>query len=638
MSIRTPSTGYEPTPWLPITIAVAFLLAIFVWVYARFAGSLYFGMDDYILAEVILARPLGEVLWGFFSGGLTWSGYRPVSTGFQALLLHLFGMQPMTPYYVVGMALHLANTLLLFHLVWRVARHILPAFLAATFFLLLPAHNEAVLVMSFNLNPLALCLALVAMECALTLSLAERSETQVREWQHVLLVAGASVAYLLAILAYEVTLPLVFLVLLADWLIVAVKIPSLRSGFLRRRSALYVALFAAAAISLVLRWWASSGTFVPDRADYGTSFAPAHLLKGYTQLFSQILLLFNSPWLHLPDYVYTREWMAPTNPRALVSIGLVGAATVITLWLALRHSRPGIAGRAALGWTVWGALWMLSISLPFVALAGRNPENRYTYIPSVGAAVIFAVLFTWLFALLAKRSWHRIGTIVLTLVAAGWLGVYAWVTTSDVAEFTRAGAHARAFLSAVDTLPIADFSTVAEVGVPFDVGSAYVFSTGDAFEAALRLHGANSDATILAGDLAVSALSADLSDTTGITLLIGYDRIDHVAQPVARALLCVDAGAPATCQPVAFAGLPVTGAPWGYVQVYNDADGLDGGIGMLVAAQEGAPMLESCWQFHDLSRFAPNPASFDSAAVAARCQETFAMLVPRLPTLFAETP
>jgi len=637
----------ESAPLLLLAVALGALLAIFLWVYARFAGALYFGMDDYIETEYALAKPLGAVIADAFSGTLSWSGYRPVAYSLRAVMAHLFGAQQVAGYYVVGMGVHLLNTLLTFHIVWRVARRVIPAFLAAAFFLLLPAHNEAVLYMSANANLLALLFALLALEAGSTFALAE-SRARILSTPVVWALIGATaVAYLLAVLTYEVTLPIILLLLLADWRITTANGSTSWRSFVQRRTALYAALALAAAIALIMRYWA--GGVAMERTDYGVSLAPAHLLKGYSQLLSQVALLFNSPWKHLPDYGYNREWMAVTNPRALASILLVGAATAGTLWLALRRPFESIRPRALLFWLGWGALWVLAIGLPFVMLAGRDPENRYTYIPSFGASVAVGALFLGLFGWVARQHWKTTGNLLLVGIAAVWLGVYGWVTTSDVAEFARAGAHARAFLQMVETQPLQDAQQVAQVGVPYDVGSAYVFATDEAFEAAMRLHGVPAATELISGDLALASMPQQMPGIATDTKLLGYDRATHTAAPIATSLFCNTALDDLHCRVVQYAPGENAGFErWVYIQMYNTEDPESGGIGMLVAdstldlsgshAEDDYPVVRSCWHFIDHNRVQVNPASFNNAAVAAKCQASFAALLPQLTALLPDPP
>lgn len=632
-SSATPANGTRPL-WLASTLAIGALALIFGWIYLRFASRLHFVLDDYIEAEAALARPLLAALRDSFSGALNWSGYRPVSYALRALLVHTFGIERLTGYYLVILLLHFANTLLVYHLVWRVGRRVSLAFLAAAFFLLLPAHNEAVLYFSASANLIALFFALVTLEFAL--SATRPTETAPKEpvtrWWAIL---AAALFYWLAILAYEVTLPLILLIILGDWWLTASGGRISFGVFLRKRLWLYVALAIAAFLALTMRALWGGGVLGAPRADYGASFAPAHLAYGYTMLLSQMALLFNSPWQHLPDFVYTREWMAWTNPRALVSVALTFVLSLVSLGLAWRTEAPLTKRKDALFWLAWGLLWLLLISLPFAALDGRNPENRYTYIPSFGAAILLAALFALLLDWIVRRGWQLIGAPLLIVLVSAALAFYAWVDTSDVAEWERAAAHAFSFVTAADSLPIEGNETIAQVGVPGDVGSAYLFTTAESFAAAMRLYGATLSSEIVAGDL---ALRATLEDGGFDPTVLLYDPNTHTTRVALSAGICGENPTPADCtwSPVAPPrDDPET--PWYYVQVYNEQTPEKGGLGIIVALEPGETTLVNCWLFYDAENVTVDPSQFDNDAVRARCQDAFAAL-QTLPALIRTQP
>lgn len=616
-----PSAGASRS-WLPHTLALGSLALLFLWIYLRFAGKLYFILDDYIESELALSSPLAAAIRDSFTGAINWSGYRPVSYALRALLVHTFGIERLTGYYFLILMLHFANTLLAYHLVWRVARSALLAYIAAAFFLLLPAHNEAVLYFSASANLIALFFALLTLTFSLSATtLGARSVTR---WWAIL---GAALVYWLAILSYEVSLPLILLVFLADWWLSASSGRMTMGEFLRHRVWLYAALGAALLLAMGMRLVWGGGLFGPPRSDYGTSFAPPHLAYGYTMLLSQMALLHNSPWLHLPDFVYTRDWMAWNNPRALLSVAMAFGLSLVTLWVAWRARPVSTKRRDALFWMAWGALWLLLVTLPFAALDGRNPENRYTYIPSFGAAILVTASFALLLGWVQRRGWQRIGVPVLILVASTGLAFYAWVDTSDVAEWERAATHARAFVNAASEMPLNDAHTIVQVGVPGDVGSAYVFTTDESFAAAMRLHGAEPDAHIVAGDL-----NARHALTTGNTplLLLLYDRTGRGAQPASAALLCSEPPSAESCERFAVSTTEDDNtAPWYFVQVYNEVAPESGGLGMIVENANG-PRLVSCWHYYDAERVTIDPSTFDNSAIAARCQGAFQAVEPML--------
>ena len=223
------------------------LTVLFIWLYGRFIPKLYFVMDDYIETWRNIERPLPQVIRDYFQGKLSWSGYRPLAYSVRATLAHLFGMEHVAGYHVVGLGLHLANTILFFALLRYLLRSTRWAFIGAALFLLLPSHNEAVVYMDASANLIALFFGLI------TISIVMYSSKRLRWW----LLSLAWLTYGLSVLAYEVMLPLPFFILLLE---ILDRRPIRR----RDRLALYGGLVIVAGITLVMRYLAMHGTFVPS--------------------------------------------------------------------------------------------------------------------------------------------------------------------------------------------------------------------------------------------------------------------------------------------------------------------------------------------------------------------------------------
>lgn len=255
-----------------------------------------------------------------------------------------------------------------------------------------------------------------------------------------------------------------------------------------------------------------------------------HLARGYTVLWGQLFLLHTSPWGQLPLFANIREWTSPTSPAALSAITLTAAVSLTAITIALRKTEHSGWHRYML-WLLWGILWVCIFSLPFSALSGRNPENRYVYIPSIGAATASAALFGGLYVLLAKRHLLR---IIAAIAPVAILSYYAYVDASDLSEWTRAGKHTSSYLEAMQELvPEAeDSSHIFQVGVPGYIGTAYVFTTKDGFTSAVQL--AYENPTLTAGfgeDRVRQFLSSDAYGYVDAHLFV-YDAQTQSAQLV----------------------------------------------------------------------------------------------------------
>jgi hypothetical protein len=578
------------------------LAALWAWVYARFARNLYFVFDDFIEAQAYLAVSLPKALEQSFIGPLYWSGYRPVTNALRALLAHGLGMERPAGFFLVSFLLHFANTLLVYWFARRAWGTLRSAYVAAAIFLLFPGHNEGILWWVGNAGAIAAFFALLAL-VGVTYA----------PGGGILVESGIWLAFLLAALASENLLPLPALLFLADW---ARRAPGQRRSMVR----LYAGLAVAGIAALALRYNAMAGSLVGAREDYGLSFAPGHLLRGYAVIGGQLALLHTSAFIHQVLFLNVRDWMSPLNPRALASVLLALGGSGAVLFAArserTRAVRPGWPF-----WMLWGAAWIVLLALPFAALVGRNPETRYLYAPSVGWAVLLTAAAAWVYDRL--RAQPTLAALWLAVPVA-LLGFYAYVDTSDVSEWERASGHTRTFIAGVRaasaSLPAG--ADVAEVGVPGNVGSAYTFGTQTALATGLRLlAGVTGDVT--RGDVALRARLQEPGAPP--PAVFAYDAERGEVAAVDRALLC---GPELTCAPVEVAEVaPEDAARTLYVQIYDGGDPAAGGLSLLFARPAGAgegapPELRFCWNFFDLDRVVADPAQLVQPDIRERCAAT----------------
>ncbi len=621
---------------LPTLLAVGSLLLVWAFVFGRFAGRLYFVMDDYIEVSTLLSSSLGAAVRGSILGEIQWSGYRPVPFVLRALLAHTFGTERLAGYYLVSLGLHLANVLLLFFLLRAAWRGTAWAFGAALFLLLIPAPNEAVLWMTGSAGMLALLFAQISLGSAMAALHGGRGGGPVGR---VLWTLAATAAYALSFLATENALALPLFVLLLDWGLGRSRPRAAGRRVDRARLGLYAAYAVVALLLVAVRLWANAGQIATARADYAVGFDPARILQGYLLIGGQFVLLHTSPWIYLPPFTVLREWMSPLNPRALASMLLTGVLAASTFFVALRTPSAAQGEQAGAGqprpaypfWVGWGLLWLLVLALPYTMLSARHPESRYLYLPAAGLAVAFGAAGGWLDARLRGRPWlHALPAAAAVLL----LSFYAYVMTSDVAQWERAGAHARAFVEGARAqvptlakqslvgLPAAD--TVLQVGVPGAVGTAYVFNTQEGFRSAtqLMLYDGMAQQTA-AGDLAVAALFHIDPALAEHSILFGYDAATRRVRSVERALFCDAALTCSELRPLLLApASPQAAPPWVYVQIHDPAAPQEPGVGLLFEpGTQAADAPVACWSFQDLERAAIDLADLSETAQAERCAE-----------------
>lgn len=494
--------------WQAELLPVFGLFLIFLWIYGRLAPQLYFVMDDYIETPVNLAKPLPAILADIFAGRLDWSGYRPITYAVRALLSHWFQLEFVIGYYLFGLGLHWLNTWLVLRISKQLFTQAAWAWLAALLFMLLPSHNEAIFYMSANANLIGLGFALTTI--ALVLAAAKPNAHAQQRWVYYTL---ACLTYALAVLAYEVLLPLPILLWLMAW-------RQLDKTGQRHQRPLYWALIGVALLLLGLRFLVMDQRLTHPRADYAISTDWFHIARGYLILWGQMILLHTSAWENYPLFQNLRAWLSPLDSRVLVSLGLVLSGGIA--WLRWVPRQQPAQATTPLYWFEWSVAWLYLFSLPFAALGGRNPENRYVYIPSVG----FALGVTALWILGYERVAHRalLRKLVLSL-AVLLVGFYAYVTTSDGAEWSEASRHTRAFMTqAPQRLPhLPTDSHLFQTGVPEHVGAAYVFSTDVAFQHAMQWLYADPMLDVNVGQLALRDYLRSDAVNLAKTYLLSYD-------------------------------------------------------------------------------------------------------------------
>ncbi len=519
----------------PQWVAVSTLVILFVWFYFRFVHQMYFVMDDYIEIQAYLARPLSQIIISCFGGELAWSGYRPLACTARAVLATLFGIDHVVGYHVFGLLLHLINTLLVYRFAHKIFGSIRWGFIVSAIFLLLPSHNEALMFMDVNANLIALFFGLIAINAGLSIDASINRGRQVLSW----------LAYGLSVLAYEITIPLPFFLFLADWRFQKRWPWRKRIGFYSGFAIILVAL-------LFLRYFAMSGSLTPQRSDYQISLNLPHLLQGYKMFLGQMVLLQTSATSDVPLFSNIRLWMSVADPIALLSMALmailaIGVYLVTELDGDERSKSDTQSGQVidrgwhTLFWMAWSGGWIFLLSLPFAALTGRNPENRYVYIPSLGYALLLTISFYLLWHLFSQRRVRH----VIFVIPIALLVFYAYVDTSDLAEWTRAQSHVRAFMEQAPTvLPqVRPGAAVFQVGVPGRLGAAYLFTTQQSFRSAIQLLYDDPTLTVYFGDDQIKRHLAEHLNANTDTYLFVYDPINKKTQLADWIALCGDSGA-----------------------------------------------------------------------------------------------
>ena len=380
--------------------AVPFLLLAVI-VAAAFAPAVGNGFVGYDDSGYVTRQP--HVAGGLTAAGLAWSltavlqsNWHPLTWVSHMLDVTLFGLSP-AGHHATSVLLHLANTLLLFHLLHRETRRVGPSLFVAAVFGVHPLHVESVAWVAERKDVLSTLFWLLALAAYGTYT--RRPHAGRYALVLVLFAAG------LASKPMVVTLPLTLL-LWDVWPLGRLERVGLRRALIEKGPFVGLAALSAAvtihaqraggsladieALPLGLRL----GNAVVSYVVYaGQTLWPAGLSTFYPHPASGL-----SPW-----------WVAAAVAALLVS----------TVWaIGQRHARPWVP--VGLGWYVITLLPVVGV----VQVGLQARADRYMYVPMIGLLIALA----WTADEVVSRS--RVATARMTTALAGLavlaLGVAAW--------------------------------------------------------------------------------------------------------------------------------------------------------------------------------------------------------------------
>ena len=358
--------GRAELPRKPLLLATGGLVLAVVLVYFQATGFSFVKVDD---TTYVTGNP--HVL-----GGLTWSGARWALVTFEASNWHpltwislmadaeIGGAGPRS-YHVTNVLLHLASTLLLFHVLARATRSVWRSALVAALFAVHPLHVESVAWVAERKDVLSTFLGF------LTIAAYLRYAGKPTPGRY----AAVAATLALGLLAKPmlVTLPLVLL-LLDYWPLGRITLP-LRAGEGARRPLLEkVPLLALSAGSSAVTLAAQSSASATLGAVPLTTRLGNAAIACATYLGKAVWPVGLS--IHYP-------YVQPV-PAARVALSLAVLAAVT--WLVAR-------GASRRPYLVTGWLWYLVTLVPvigFVQVGEQSMADRYTYVPLVGIFVMVA--------------------------------------------------------------------------------------------------------------------------------------------------------------------------------------------------------------------------------------------------------
>jgi len=426
--------------WATTMLLVVVTLAVY-WP-VRGHDFINFDDPDYVSANARVQAGLttDSIHWAFTQSHS--SNWHPLTWLSHMLDCQLFGVNA-GAHHLVNVGFHLANTLLLLWLLYRMTGTWWRSWMVAALFALHPLHVESVAWISERKDVLSTffgLLTLLAYVQYVTRKSLPSSPRRGRAADEILKVPPASIFsplaspwYWLALVGFAlglmskpmlVTWPFVLLLLdfwplnrltFGNWRLVMMKLISEKLPFFA------LTLATAVITSLVQR---GSGATVPLSAlalDTRLANMVMSYLKYLQKTFWPVDLAVFYPYVITP-------WNSPALWLAL------GLLVVISWWL-LRQARAFPAG--AVGWC-----WFLGTFVPVIGLVqvGRQGlADRYTYIPHIG---LFIVIVWGVTACFTRWRWPRFAPVGVALAALAGCSLLTarqvgyWPNTATLAAHT----------------------------------------------------------------------------------------------------------------------------------------------------------------------------------------------------------
>lgn len=408
--MRIPGSPDQPSARfdrLSLWIAVLLLLLTFL-VYAQ-VGSFKFVYDD-LLYVTKNSRTMAGLNWGSLRWAFTSfedGGFLPLVWLSHAACVTAFGSNPAGHHYV-NLALHLANTLILFLLLLRLTGDLYPSTVVAALFALHPVHVESVAWVSGRKDVLSTLFWL------LTLWAYSR---YVRNpgWRRYL---GVTAFFLPGLLSKSmlVTLPLTML-LLDFWPLGRLEVG--KGRLLSNCRALILEkvpfLLLAAAIGVVTLWTQNHAGAISVANALTVKVRAANALIAVLQY----IRMFFWPSGLSPFYPHP----GPNFSTTLV----VAACLVILLVSALSFMQLRQRPYLIVGW-----LWFLVTLLPvlgFIQVGSQAYADRYTYVPLIGLFIMLA----WGCADLLEHV--RIPRVLVLALSGALLGTMTTLTAVQASSW-----------------------------------------------------------------------------------------------------------------------------------------------------------------------------------------------------------
>jgi tetratricopeptide (TPR) repeat protein len=401
-----------PTPPSAAAAAVG-LAALVVAVYGRVRGHAYVNLDDpeYVVrnAQVLRGLTWDGVAWAF--GGFRVANWHPLTWLSHMLDVELFGPGPAAPH-LVNVALHAANTVLLFALLREATGATWRSAFAAALFGVHPLHAESVAWVSERKDVLSTLFLILALRAWTRFARSGRRGAYLAALGH----------FSLGLLAKPMVVTAPFLLLLLDaWPLGRLPLapPRVLAAGLGRRAVEKWPFFALAAAASAVTWLAQSA------GGGASAFSP---IAAWPRVANAIVSYVRYPLAAVWPTSLAAFYPHPATLRADVDplpVALSAALLVAVTAAAFRE-------RVRRPWLAFGWAWYVGTLVPVIGLVqvgGQARADRYTYVPLVGLFVALA----WGLGEIAERGRARraaavaaAGAAVVACAVLAWRQAGTW--------------------------------------------------------------------------------------------------------------------------------------------------------------------------------------------------------------------
>lgn len=340
--------------------------------------------------------------------------YRPVRTMLYSVAMNFFGTQNPFPYHLQGLLIHLLVTSVIFFIVKKLTDNSLLSFITALLFGLHPIHIENVSFATANFDLFGL---LFMFGAYLLYLVSERGKKKL------LLIISLFFAFL-ALFTYELSLPLIILIIMADFFFHE------KHKNIKYSLPLYGLFLIPTALYFFIRFVV---VHVPTRSGfmldnfYLTMLTMAKVFLRYIQLLIFPLDLNVIPTI-APGITALRAESAAAANQSIFEIQTILAVCIIIGIIAsiiLLYKRHKIASFAL--------VWILITMLPFanVIPVGILFSERYLYAVSFGLCLFIAYWVVFIFELKNIASLAKKATIGVLIVLLGFYFVRTVTRNND---------------------------------------------------------------------------------------------------------------------------------------------------------------------------------------------------------------